>query len=477
MTRERIRDAAIRYLKAELPRLEAAGLIPAPGRDNPWIERRRLWRLRGRGAAEDDLANELNELIPGRWRLGFGRAEEYVEALVRGVVAAATVETLRYGEVVSGPGPQVDELLDHLEHPEQPVRVMRLLLDLDASAVDGQELHDARIRHVHGIRETISPEIPEGASASDDAHVSWGSTEPSAFLVAEGSGRDGWIVAFDVRPHLAHGSTALRLVTAGSIVEPFEVYGQPKMVHTGGPNAVAVDPEQATSWLRVGVVNAEELAGIDAIATRICELDDRSKVKIPPAIIVALSRFNRSHRTAAWADVVIDIAIGLEAALSTGEREEITLRIKTRAAQLLARAGDPPSAIFEDVGELLKIRGKVAHGEVIPPKRWEDLFAARGLDQVMVDDRVAVLFDRWRDLLRRAILARLLLEAGGSGPWRFDRDPDLDVDEAMVDPRRRREWRTLIRRRAIELGIPRALDKPIPLRDFLHEPFREAMNR
>jgi hypothetical protein len=481
-TRARIKNLARRYLKAELGRLEADGLLPEPDKDSPWISHEQLWRRRGPGRdAGQQLAKKLEDLLPTRWTgpSSYPGASEIVEGLLRGYIAARTVERFRldpFGDrnaKLSGPAKAIDEFIDLIENPEQPWRMMRLLLDLDSRAVDGRSLHDIRLRPVRGLRETISPELPEGARQTEDVHVFLGSHEPRTFLIADRSGRDGWMVAFDARPHLIHASGALRLVTAGTIVEPLELYGQPRMVHVGGPSAVAVDPEPSAHYRRVGTVEPGQLGGIEAIASHICALDARAKEKIPPAMLVATNRFLRSHRAAAWSDVVIDIAIALEAALSTGEKDEITLRIKTRAANLLARPGDPPGVIFGDVGELLRIRGKVAHGEPIPQKRWEDLYAARGLTQVMVEDRLAVLFDRWRDLVRRAILARLFLD--DAGLWRIGAVPQGGVDEALIDPIKRRDWRRAIRRRSIELGIPAAIDPPPPLRDTLHEPFSQGM--
>ena len=481
-TRAKVKNLARRYLQTELGRLEAEGLLPEPERDSPWIDHEQLWRRRrpGRDTGQQ-LAKKLEDLLPTRWTgpASYPGAAEMVEGLLRGYVAARTVERFRldpFGErkaKLSGPAKAIDEFLDLIEHPEQPWRVMRLLIDLDSRAVDGQSLHGVRFLPVHGLWETISPELPEGARRSQDIHVFLGSHEPRTLLVADRPGRDGWMVAFDVRPHLIHASVALRLVTAGTIVEPLELYGQPRMVHVGGPSAVAVDPEPSAHFRRVGTVEPGQLGGIEAIAAHICALDERSKEKIPPALLVATNRFLRSHRAAAWGDVVIDIAIALEAALSTGEKDEITLRIKTRAANLLARPGDPPGVIFGDVGELLRIRGKVAHGEPIPQKRWEDLYAARGLTQVMVEDRLAVLFDRWRDLVRRAILARLFLD--DLGIWHIGAIPQGGVDEALIDPIKRLEWRRSVRRRSIELGIPAAIDPPPPLRDTLHEPFSQGM--
>jgi len=477
-TRETLRDLARTYLSDELVRLEAEGLIPEPERDSPWIDHERLFRRRrpGRDAGRQ-IAKRIEELLPTRWSgpASWPRAEEMVEGLLRGYVAARTVERFRldpFGDVgveLTGPDKAIDELLDLIEHPEQTWRVMRLLVELDTRAVDGQSLHDVRIRAVRGLPETLSGELPEGWSRAGELHVMHGSREPRTFLITDRPGRDGWMVAFDARSHLIHAAAALRLVTAGSISEPLELYGQPRMVHVGGPSAVAVDPEPSAHYQRAGVVEPGQLAGIEAIAGQICALDARAKDRLPPAMLVAVNRFLRSHRAAGWADTAIDIAIALEAALSTGENDELTLRIKTRAANLLARPGDPPGAIFRDVGELLRIRGKVAHGEPIPQKRWQDLYDARGLTQILVEDRLAVLFDRWRDLVRRAILMRLLLDEAGI--WRIGAKPAGGVDEAMIDPTARREWRRAIRRRSMELGIPAAIDPPPPLRDTLHEPY------
>ena len=53
--------------------------------------------------------------------------------------------------------------------------------------------------------------------------------------------------------------------------------------------------------------------------------------------------------------------------------------------------------------------------------------------------------------------------------------PAGGVDEALIDPARRREWRRAIRGRAAELGISTAIDRPPPIRDTLHQPYSEAM--
>jgi hypothetical protein len=121
------------------------------------------------------------------------------------------------------PAAQIAEFLDLIEHPEQEWRVMRLLLDVDSRMVELKSIHGATLTPVRGFPGTVSQLMPEGVAVADTLHVSAGSHEPRTLLVREGIGRDGWMVALDVRPHMIHASTALRLVTAGTIVEPVEL--------------------------------------------------------------------------------------------------------------------------------------------------------------------------------------------------------------------------------------------------------------
>lgn len=92
----------------------------------------------------------------------------------------------------------------------------------------------------------------------------------------------------------------------------------------------------------------------------------------------------------------------------------------------------------------------------------------------MVEDRLAVLFDRWRELVRRAIVARLLLDA--AGVWKIGAIPRPGVDEVLIDPLGRRDWRGAMRRQAAELGIQAAIDPAPALRDFLHDPYSESFD-
>jgi hypothetical protein len=238
--RRQIVDAAKTYLSSELRRLDEAGRLPSPGEESPWIDHRLLWWRRG-GRAADDFAEKLTTWLPSRWTGpdSYPGPRELVEALLRGYIAARAVAQVYGAQRETRPAALIAEFVDLVENPEQEWRVMRLLLDLDSRQVESRSIHGARLVPVRGFQQTVSPLMPEGVAVADTLHISQGSREPRTFLVREDRGRDGWMVTFDVRPHMLHASTALRLVTAATIVEPIEIYGQPRMVHAGGPNAVS----------------------------------------------------------------------------------------------------------------------------------------------------------------------------------------------------------------------------------------------
>ncbi len=476
--RQRIRVAASKFLMDAVPRLELARVLPVPGHQSPWLDYAAIWNVLGHEVGTE-LVAVLKDELPHR----FGRpsmmprAEDYPTALLRAVVAMATVAYARpvgYGPDVQ---PFVDELVEQVQAPDQTVRCIRLLTHLDVSAIAGSSIHGVRLEPVRGLMETLSRELKEAASEVDRTHVPLGSREPRTLAVAELTGpTDTWILAMDARPALDHVVSVLRLVTGATIAQSVEVFGLTSVVHATGPMAAAVDPETDSHWRRVGVLTPPDVDGIKRLVDMMVELYGRPPKKLP-SLLVAINRFNRSHRPAAWQDVVVDLSIGLEAAFSTAEREDLTLALRSRAAHLLALPGDPADRIFADVGELLALRGRVVHGSVVEESHWTNLFARHGINQIMPRDRLEVAFDRWRDLLRRAILARLLLsEVGGPGvtSWPLLGGKD-SIDGQLIGPRGRRAWRHLIRTRAAELGIARAWRRSEPLHDYLHDPWGDDL--
>jgi hypothetical protein len=452
--RERIWRAADQFLYSAVERIETARSLPLPGRESPWMDENRIWNILGR-----DLGSPLTEAIekemPERGKIGsrYPWPNLYPMALLRGVIAAATVAWERpaaHGEIART---CIADMLDQLADSARTLRTIRLLTEVDATRVAGSTIHHVRLEPVRALESTISHEMKEAAAeALRLPTVMPGSREPRVLAVVDARGeRDEWELAKESRSHFWHALTALRLTTAATIVQAVEIEGQPSMVHIGAPLVRALDGEPGY-WRRVAVLTPDDIPGLEAMAQTMCDLDARPPNDIP-SIVLAINRFNRSLRPAIWQDEVVDLAIGLEAALSSGEREDLTLALRTRAAHLLAIPGDPATEIFADVGDLMQLRGKVVHGAIVSEKDWDSLFKRRGITQVLVEDRLTIAVDRWRDLLRRAILARLMLgETGATGPAPWPLMREISVDGILVGPAGRRHWRTTIRSRARRLA-------------------------
>ena len=128
---------------------------------------------------------------------------------------------------------------------------------------------------------------------------------------------------------------------------------------------------------------------------------------------LAIGRLNRlmDGPSTVFADAVIDLSIGLEATLSGSDTSDVSLRLRTRAADLLAATDDPGNVIYDDVKALYGLRSGIVHGSVLKPSKLTRLIGSVSSAERACNpgEQVALVLDRWRDLLRRAILARARL--------------------------------------------------------------------
>jgi hypothetical protein len=103
------------------------------------------------------------------------------------------------------------------------------------------------------------------------------------------------------------------------------------------------------------------------------------------------------------------------------DKSDVTLRICTRAAIFLSSHTDPAPAIFAGVKARYDLRSSLVHGGIIIQKQLEKWLAVVSTVPAAGDCtprmRNGRLIDRLRDLVRRAILMRLLLTATAGGRY------------------------------------------------------------
>jgi hypothetical protein len=213
---------------------------------------------------------------------------------------------------------------------------------------------------------------------------------------------------------------------------------------------------------RVGTIGPELGAPIAALGDRIAAWGGDNQN--PHSLGVALSRFARSFVSRQWFDMLVDVTVGLEAALLGGsEQEEIGLRLRSRAAALLATPADPPATIYADVKRLYSLRSLIVHGSNATTKDLEaHAYKISATERSPYKGiKWALALDRARDLLRRAILARgFLLDSDRWPSGRASRH--FDVDAQLIDPVAREEWRHAWRGALQGMGLARAADEAPP---------------
>ncbi len=105
----------------------------------------------------------------------------------------------------------------------------------------------------------------------------------------------------------------------------------------------------------------------------------------------------------------------VEAALSGKDKADVTLRICTPAAHILSTNADSPQTICADVKALYDMRSSLVHGSVITQKELDKWLAAVSWVPQDRSSRmhIELAVDRLRDLVRRSILVRLVLNSEG----------------------------------------------------------------
>lgn len=215
-----------------------------------------------------------------------------------------------------------------------------------------------------------------------------------------------------------------------------------------------------TVWL-----TGDEAPVFTAISDMIDAADISRDGIVATSFDVALSKYNQSHTIGSPYEHLVDLATALEGVLigAENEGEGLTLRLCTRAAALLAREDDPATAVFNDVKALYSLRSKLVHGGHVTEKDLRKVFTR--VSTVPADDAehrfgmaLAHAVDRMRDLVRRAILARLCLAENPDPIWPFT--GQTPVDAILADDPKRDTWRRHWHTRLAALGADYASGKP-----------------
>lgn len=480
-----LRVLAENVLRQSFEILTDENVLPR-SRYRPWI---RMARDYFGHAVEFDgpLSKALETAIPERFErrpldeaidLSWG----YGPALLEGAVAAATMADEPYE--VSSPSVQrvVDELVDKIK-ATLATTVLQVVAGVDVA----NEAHDEqgasslgqtlRIGEVEIVRvgsnaeKYIERELRSAGYEVERENVI-NMPGPTSLLIA----RVSEPISINERSRAAHRrlrnlTTAIRLGTGATLSPLVTIEGEPGDVRTSSPH---IQPH-AVQMMRLGnrevALGPDDVPGTRTLAERVNDWFDGGELETNP-LMLAVGRMNRSigGRSTTYADIVTDLTIGLEAAFGGAGRSGGSLRLRTRAADLLSTGNDPADRIYQDVKELYQLRSNIVHGRGPKTRDFEKSIGrvSSATRSSHFGEQILLALDRWRDILRRAILARAALSVG-STLWPFD--SDLDIERRLRSPTERDKWVGQIHSYWDDVGIDSALEPAAPckLRFTAHE--------
>ncbi len=447
----RIRLASTEFVEQAFQALRRLHVIPR-SRHRPWVHIASDYfgdDVRDHG----ELAAELKRALPERFADALTTPDHpwsYGYAVLEAAIAAATMADQPYD--LSSPAVQdvFDDFLRKLRRAPQS-SVVQLVSDIDvARSLDPPR--DARTSHqsieIRGVRITavgndgerfVEREIPS-AGYDVPRENAFAYPGPTSLLVSTEASISSIEARVErVRARLTSVLTAIRLATAATAAVMTDIEGDPDRVRWIRPSVRPL-ASLGMRWMhRSTVLDSRHVGGIGDLADTVQGW--RSTPGSEP-IRIALARFVRSiDSRAAFEDQAIDLSIGLEAALGGRDTTEVALRLRNRAAGIIATEGDRAEEIYSDVKALYEIRSRVVHGSMISEKAAKQAITrvARSPHRSPVEQYLLAL-DRWRDLLRRSILARAAL-ASAPMPWKLSTSQkEFDVDGFLLAASNRERW-------------------------------------
>lgn len=440
-------------------------------RYRPWIWMARDYFGDAVEGAQGLLARVLEAKLPERFGSRAGGPLDhpwlYASALLEAAVAAATLA----GESYEVRSPSVQSVIDELVMKVQVVprsTVLQLVADVDVEHPPlpegyqdplGQtvQLGGVRVIRVENWAERfIERELPSAGYEVQRPQVVVYPGPVSLLSATVESMAHHESRAREARLRLDHAIAAIRLATGSTVHAVLDIEGDPDRVRWLSP-AITPLPNWGFRFVhRPATLSGTDLPGLGGLMSLIQSWGDDPKWL---AVRVALGRLGRSldGRYPSLADQVVDLAIGLEAALGGADKSEIGLRLRARAAAILAADADPPEVIYRDVKTLYDLRSTFVHGGTLSGKAAAKAIksVAAGLGGTCPAEEHLLALDRWRDLLRRAILARIAL-ATAAIPWALGskEDRQLDVDGHLLRPDHRSAWRRHARTFWSAQGLP-----------------------
>jgi hypothetical protein len=374
----------------------------------------------------------------------------------------------------------IDDLKRALEDEAPEVATCRIVSHM--TTLDGSPLEVAGLtivpitadnpRHGQRLHEIIESVI-EGSSLADPTSRESVYDPPESVIIARERGDNPFDTSDRLSSTIQRFMTAVRLIHAGTTESFYEIRAETNPVRRLTPDIVrfrGAGPGLMTSSSQVRRtvrLSNEDSARFTGLADLLSKADKPREGMVFRSLAMAMQKFTMSYHAHNWHEQLVDLATAFEASMSGTSKSDVTLRLKTRAAALLASDRDAAASIFNDIGHVYGLRSSLVHGANMTEK--ELLKRVRAISTVPKDEMfgptLSHAVDRLRDLVRRSILVRIALAAGDDPLWPLD--TDRGVDASLSDDETKAIWRSSARAVLSAIDCGAALDLARPAVDGL----------
>jgi hypothetical protein len=430
------------------------------------------------------LERQLDQTYPERFADPLERRHaEFATSYIFGFLEACIARCGRSQDFDPGSAAvdeSIDELLAVLATTTNEIVCCRHLAHLTTTSGDEVQIGEVTVVPETERRRDLMHRIQEEVRGAASA---WNRDDPRPFapphsllIIREISDDpEPYEIAARLSRRLDRFLFLARLLSAGTVQSTYEISGAPTLIARMNPLMNTF----RTGWFgglvrRTVRLSDEENPAFAAVGGLIDAADVKREGMVATSFDVAISKFNGSHTDDSPYEQLVDLATALEAALigTAKDTEGLTLRLRSRTAALLATTDDSARALFDDVNLLYGLRSKLVHGGQIKER---DLRKTIGRISTVPSETPEHRFgvaighavDRMRDLVRRAILARLCLAAEPDPLWPFA--GETAVDAILADDAQRVLWRSRWHERRDELGVGSAYGRPPTAVAFLSQ--------
>jgi hypothetical protein len=474
-----LRVAARAFLAAAWPRLQEHHVVPPP-LHHPYIRVGRdytgeiVMGLREYAVLEAAVAAAHERFAPaapaGQRHFPGGYIFSFLETFVARLSQAGEAFTVDGGSATQS----IDDMVSAVRAESFEIACCRAVSYM--TTVDRQPVDFAGVRVEptasgpnrvqRGLYTIISDVIPYASSAYSRV-TPGGFGSPQCVIVARDAGPRPFDLHEPLSNRIERFLLLVRLLKPGTSESMFEVQGgthsvrefSPTLVQFRGVGPSLMSPTQLAT--RVITLDQKDSPRVDGLERLLASAQREQPGMLFTSFAIAMHKFLLSFHAHAWHEQIVDLATAFEATMSGTAKDDVTLRLRMRAATLLATERDPTGKIFADVGLIYGIRSMLVHGGAIKTK--DLLKIVRKVSTVPGDARdgeaTAHLVERLRDLVRRSLLARICLAAGSAPLWTLDND--AGVDTVMVDDTLRTTWREHWHSTLAAIDAEAAGDRPL----------------